>query len=91
MAGSKVSVPLSARKSPASQATRPVSPPGLRFSTIWGGRGMLEGSARVALAQDDFVFLRPTESEGVFLQFGDILVYDGQEIATRWPTFPIHA
>ena len=70
---------------------RPVSPPGLRFSPIWGGRGMLEGSAKVALAQDDFVFLRPTESEGVFLQFGDILVYDGQEIATRWPTFPIHA
>jgi D-serine deaminase-like pyridoxal phosphate-dependent protein len=70
---------------------RPVSPPGLRFSPIWGGRGMLEGSARVELAQDDFVFLRPTESEGVFLQFGDILVYDGEQIATRWPTFPIHA
>jgi D-serine deaminase-like pyridoxal phosphate-dependent protein len=70
---------------------RPVSPPGLRFSPIWGGRGMLEGSAKVELAEDDFVFLRPTESEGVFLQFGDILVYDGQEIVTRWPTFPIHA
>jgi D-serine deaminase-like pyridoxal phosphate-dependent protein len=52
---------------------------------------MLEGSAKVELAQDDFVFLRPTESEGVFLQFGDILVYDGQDITTRWPTFPIHA
>jgi D-serine deaminase-like pyridoxal phosphate-dependent protein len=70
---------------------RPVSPPGLRFSPIWGGRGMLEGSAKVELVQDDFVFLRPTESEGVFLQFGDILVYDGQDIVTRWPTFPIHA
>jgi D-serine deaminase-like pyridoxal phosphate-dependent protein len=70
---------------------RPVSPPGVRFSQIWGGRGMLEGSAKVALSQDDFVFLRPTESEGVFLQFGDILVYDGQDITTRWPTFPIHA
>ena len=70
---------------------RPVSPPGLRFSPIWGGRGMLEGSARVQLAEDDFVFLRPTESEGVFLQFGDIAVYDGAEIAAWWPTFPIHA
>jgi D-serine deaminase-like pyridoxal phosphate-dependent protein len=70
---------------------RPVSPPGVSFSQIWGGRGMLEGSAKVALSQDDFVFLRPTESEGVFLQFGDILVYDGQDITTRWPTFPIHA
>jgi D-serine deaminase-like pyridoxal phosphate-dependent protein len=70
---------------------RPVSPPGLRFSPIWGGRGMLEGSAKVALDQDDFVFLRPTESEGVLLQFGDIAVYDGAEIADWWPTFPIHA
>jgi len=70
---------------------RPVSPPGLRFSRIWGGRGMLEGSARVALPQDDFVFMRPTESEGVFLQFGDIAVYDGEEISAWWPTFPIHA
>ena len=70
---------------------RPVSPPGLRFSPIWGGRGMLEGSSRVDLAQDDFVFMRPTESEGVFLQFGDIAVYDGEEISAWWPTFPIHA
>lgn len=70
---------------------RPVSPPGLRFSAIWGGRGMLEGSAKVTLAEDDFVFMRPTESEGVFLQFGDIAVYDGAEIADWWPTFPVHA
>jgi len=70
---------------------RPVSPPGLRFSSIYGGRAMLAGSARVDLAQDDFVFLRPTESEGVFLQFGDIAVYDGAAITDWWPTFPIHA
>ena len=70
---------------------RPVSPPGVRFSPIWGGRGMLEGAAKVVLAEDDFVFLRPTESEGVFLQFGDIAVYDGAEISGWWPTFPAHA
>ena len=70
---------------------RVVSPPGVRFSAIWGGRGMLEGSAKVTLDQDDFVFMRPTESEGVFLQFGDIAVYDGGEIAAWWPTFPAHA
>jgi D-serine deaminase-like pyridoxal phosphate-dependent protein len=52
---------------------------------------MLEGSARVALAEDDFVFMRPTESEGVFLQFGDIALYDGAEIVDWWPTFPVHA
>jgi D-serine deaminase-like pyridoxal phosphate-dependent protein len=70
---------------------KPVSPPGVRFSPIWGGRGMLEGSAKVILAEDDFVFLRPTESEGVFLQFGDIAVYDGEAISDSWPTFPVHA
>jgi D-serine deaminase-like pyridoxal phosphate-dependent protein len=70
---------------------RPVSPRGLRFSALYGGRAMLAGSAKVELAQDDFVFMRPTESEGVLLQFGDIAVYDGQEIAAWWPTFPIHA
>ena len=66
-------------------------PPGLRFSPHYGGRAMLAGSAKVALSQDDFVFMRPTESEGVFLQFGDIAVYDGQEISAWWPTFRIHA
>ena len=70
---------------------KPVSPAGLRFSPHYGGRAMLEGSAKVELDQDDFVFLRPTESEGVFLQFGDIAVYDGAEISGWWPTFRIHA
>ena len=37
------------------------------------------------------VFLRPTESEGVLLQFGDIAVYDGREVSAWWPTFRIHA
>jgi D-serine deaminase-like pyridoxal phosphate-dependent protein len=70
---------------------RPVSPPGLRFSALYGGRSMLAGSARVDLAADDFVFMRPTESEGVFLQFGDIAVFDGEAISAWWPTFRIHA
>jgi D-serine deaminase-like pyridoxal phosphate-dependent protein len=68
---------------------RAVSPLGLRFSPLYGGRSMLTGSARVELAQDDFVFMRPTESEGVFLQFGDIAVYEGGEIVERWPTFKV--
>jgi D-serine deaminase-like pyridoxal phosphate-dependent protein len=70
---------------------KPVSPRGLRFSPHFGGHSMLAGSAKVELAQDDFVFMRPTESEGVFLQFGDIAVYDGNEISAWWPTFRIHA
>jgi D-serine deaminase-like pyridoxal phosphate-dependent protein len=69
----------------------PVSPAGLEFSPLYGGRAMLTGSARMDLKQDDFIFFRPRESEGVFLQFGDIAVYDGGEIATRWPIFPVAA
>ena len=37
------------------------------FSALYGGRAMLAGSAKVELAQDDFVFMRPTESEGALL------------------------
>jgi D-serine deaminase-like pyridoxal phosphate-dependent protein len=69
----------------------PVSPPGLAFSPLYGGRSMLTGSQKVDLCQDDFIFFRPRESEGVFLQFGDLAVYDGAEIAARWPTFPVAA
>ena len=36
---------------------------------------------------DDWMFLRPTQSEFVFLQFGDIAVLDGQEIVDHWPVF----
>ena len=69
-----------------------VSPRGLRFSAIFGGHSMLAGSDKVELAQDDFVFMRPTESEGVFLQFGDIAVYDGRgDQRTVATTFPVHA
>ncbi|CAN0297617.1 unnamed protein product [Chrysoparadoxa australica] len=48
---------------------------------------MLNGSDSVKLAVDDFVFLRPTQSEAVFLQFGDIAVFDGLHITEQWPVF----
>ena len=69
----------------------PVSPAGLEFSSLYGGRAMLTGSSRVDLKQDDFIFFRPRESEGTFLQFGDLAIYDGGEIVARWPTFPVAA
>jgi D-serine deaminase-like pyridoxal phosphate-dependent protein len=68
-----------------------VSPPGLAWSRLYGGRSMLTGSRRVDLDQDDFVFLRPTESEGVLTHFGDIAVFDGEAISDWWPTFAIAA
>lgn len=73
---------------------QPVSPPGLQFSDLYGrssNQELLTGSASVPLQPDDYVFFRPTQSEAVFLQFGDIAVFDGGSIVERWPTFPVSA
>jgi D-serine deaminase-like pyridoxal phosphate-dependent protein len=37
------------------------------------------------------VFLRPDQSEALFLQFGDLAVYDGSAIVEMWPTLPVSA
>ncbi|MDA0954662.1 MAG: alanine racemase [Proteobacteria bacterium] len=44
-------------------------------------------SAEVDLDVDDYMFLRPTQSEAVMLQFGDLLPVTDGEIADRWPVF----
>jgi len=44
-------------------------------------------SANVNLQVDDYMFLRPTQSEFVMLQFGDLLAVEGGEISARWPVF----
>ncbi len=44
-------------------------------------------STSVDLAVDDYVFLRPTQSEHVMLQFGDLLVVKNGEFIDRWPVF----
>ncbi len=47
---------------------------------------MLNGSAAVpSSAVDDHVFLRPTQSEAVMLQFGDLVVVRGGRIVDSWP------
>ena len=73
---------------------KPVSPAGLEYSGLFGrssNQEMLTGSASVTLHQDDYVFLRPDQSEAVLLQFGDLAVYENGRITERWPTFPVSA
>lgn len=73
---------------------KPVSPPGLQYSSPMGrssNQELLTGSNRVRLNAGDTVFLRPDQSEALFLQFGDIVVYDGGEVTEMWPTLPISA
>lgn len=45
-------------------------------------------SKDVHLQVDDYMFLRPTQSEFVMLQFGDLLAVDDGRIVSRWPVFP---
>ena len=71
---------------------RPESPQGLSFNPLFGrstNQEMLNGSVSINLKADDWVFLRPTQSEFVFLQFGNIAVYDSGsgEIVDHWPVF----
>ena len=68
----------------------PESPAGLSINPLWGrstNQEMLNGSASIKLQADDWVFLRPNQSEFVFLQFGDIAVYSEGEIVDQWPVF----
>ncbi len=44
-------------------------------------------SKQVDLQVDDYMFLRPTQSEFVMLQFGDLLTVDAGQISDRWPVF----
>lgn len=69
---------------------RPVSPPGLEENPIYGrssNQEMLNGSRGVALEVDDYVFYRPTQSESVLLQFGDLALVRGGRIVDFWPVF----
>jgi D-serine deaminase-like pyridoxal phosphate-dependent protein len=69
---------------------KPESPQGLIYNALYGrstNQEMLNHSRSVTLRPDDWVFLRPTQSEFVFLQFGDIAVYDGGRIVDFWPVF----
>ncbi len=70
---------------------RPVSPPGLTENPLFGhstNQEMLTGSASVDLAVDDYVFLRPTQSEFVMLQFGEIVVVRGSRYVDSWAPLP---
>ena len=44
-------------------------------------------STAVDLQVDDYMFLRPTQSEFVMLQFGDLLTVDDGRLHDRWPVF----
>ena len=73
---------------------KPVWPEGILVNEKYGrssNQQMLTAPGDVALRPDDFVFFRPTQSEAVFLQFGDIAVFEDGKIVERWRVFKASA
>ncbi len=66
------------------------SPPGLQSNGVYGrssNQEMVNGSSAVGLNVEDQVFLRPTQTEAVLLQFGDLLAVRGGKIVDTWPVY----
>ncbi|GAB5458782.1 MAG: DSD1 family PLP-dependent enzyme [Henriciella sp.] len=66
----------------------PHYPEGLAPHPIYGrssNQDMFTLPASINIAPDDFVFLRPRQSEAVLLQFGDLAIYSQGEIIDFWP------
>ncbi|WP_158299166.1 hypothetical protein [Alcanivorax borkumensis] len=49
---------------------------------------MYNASEDTALQVDDQLFLRPTQSEFVLLQFGDLAVWENGAVSDWWPPLP---
>lgn len=68
----------------------PENPPGLQPNTMYGrstNQEMLNGSAAIDIDVGDHVFLRPTQSEHVMLQFGDLLLCRDGKLNGKWSVF----
>lgn len=68
----------------------PCFPKGTKCSNIFGhssNQEMYELTDGHSIKMDDYLFFRPTQSEAVFLQFGDIAVYEKGSIIDWWPIF----
>ncbi len=69
---------------------KPCSPPGLQNNGLYGrssNQEILNMSATTQLQQDDYVFLRPTQSEAVMLEFTDLLVIREGKVVDNWQMF----
>lgn len=63
------------------------SPQGLTANSIFGessNQQIVNGSSNVGLHVDDHVFLRPHQSEAVFLHFGALQTFRGAEFDVSW-------
>ena len=68
----------------------PLSPAGFITNKLYGrstNQEMLNGPVDTAVEVDDYIFFRPTQSESVMLQFGDLVIIRAAGIVARWPVF----
>jgi D-serine deaminase-like pyridoxal phosphate-dependent protein len=67
------------------------APPGLRphFAYTSSNQQGYTASGAVPAQVDDFIFLRPQQSEAVLLQFGDLVAMRKGRIEARWPVIPV--
>jgi D-serine deaminase-like pyridoxal phosphate-dependent protein len=68
----------------------PYFPSKTKRANIFGqssNQEMYEIAEDSELAIDDFIYFRPSQSEAVFLQFGEIAVYENGKIIDWWPVF----
>ena len=68
----------------------PCWPEGLRENPVYGvssNQQMLTVPRGSDIAVDDYVFLRPVQSEAVLLQFGDLCITRGTRHTGNWPVF----
>ena len=66
------------------------SPKGIIKNSLFGkstNQQMVNGPSNLQLEVDDFVFLRPTQSEAVFLQFGAVRTVRNGRLGDSWPVF----
>lgn len=66
----------------------PVYPKGIIHNKLYGHSSNQEGvlgSKNIDLKPNDHIIFRPQESENVFLQFGDIAVFEDGKITEFWP------
>ena len=69
----------------------PHYPDGLAQNSLYGrssNQEMLNVPAGTAIEPDDFVFLRPTQTEAVLMQFGDLAVFDNGAFTDTWSPLP---
>lgn len=67
-----------------------VSPPGLIVNKLYGlstNQQIVNGSKKIDINIDDFIFLRPHQSEFVFLQFEGLQVARNGKLVNEWPVF----